>query len=138
MKRFLPLLIGLIVLLGLLFLLMRPSKSGGETVRQQKTEATVEATDLYRQFITDESAANEQYLNKILAVSGTVSRVHADDKGNVSVTLETNDPAHGVKCRLDKQLKHGRTEFQVGENVTFKGVCTGYVGDVELVQCVEK
>lgn len=136
MRRFLPLFIVLTLLLVGLFLLLR-NPSGETTMRKQQPDVTVEAAELYRQFVTDEAAANEQYLNKIIAVSGTVASVAKNSRGNISVILQTDDPARGVKCRLDFRSHHPRIEFRKGENVTFKGVCTGYVGDVELVQCVE-
>lgn len=135
MRRFLSLFIVLALLFGGVFLLLR-NPSGETTMRNQLPDVTVEAVELYRQFVTDEAAANEQYLNKIVVVSGTVTSVAKDSRGNISVILQTDDPARGVKCRLDARTKHPRIEFQKGEKVTFKGVCTGYAGDVELVQCV--
>jgi hypothetical protein len=131
MRRFLPVLIFLAVLVIGYLLLMNPARDS--SVKEEKPDISIAAAALYQQFIMDEAFANERYLNKILLVSGKVSTIQTDDRGNISVTFQTEDPAHGVKCRL----KSGR-EYRVGEQLTLKGVCSGYMGDVEMVQCVEQ
>ena len=107
------------------------------TVWEQETEIRVEAVSLFDAFIQDESGANEKYLNKITEVSGTVSTVRTTE-GSTSVVLRTNDPVHGVRCRLDRKPGQSDKKYEVGQNVRFKCVCNGHVQDVEMVQCVEK
>jgi hypothetical protein len=109
-----------------------------ENMQSAKADLAVQAEALFAEFSTDEAAANEKYLNKIVAVNGTVADATKDDKGNTSVQLESGDMLFGVKCELDPLSKHKRTEFQKGEKVTLKGVCTGYLSDVVMVRCVEE
>ncbi|MBI5913982.1 MAG: hypothetical protein HY842_01280 [Bacteroidetes bacterium] len=138
MKKLLPiLLIVALLVVGLLFL-KRSGPGSPATVWEQKTEMRVEAVAFFDEFIQDETGANEKYLNKIIEVSGEVSTVRSGSQGSVAVVLKTNDPAFGVRCRLDQPPGSTTPTFQVGESVTFKCVCSGHVQDVEMVQCVEK
>ena len=85
----------------------------------------------------DETGANEKYLNKITEVTGVVATVQKG-QGGTSVMLRTNDPAHGVRCRFDQKPGQSERKYEVGQSVRFKCVCSGYVQDVEMVQCVER
>ena len=101
-----------------------------------KADVTLEATALFNQFSTDEAAANSQYLDKIVQVCGTVAQV-SNENNVVTIQLEAGDLLGGVLCELDNLSEHARTDFQVGEKVCFKGICTGYLTDVVLNRCTE-
>ena len=102
------------------------------------TEADVklEATDLYTQYTTDETAANAKYLDKIVQVCGTVANL-SNENNVVTIQLDAGDPMGGVLCELDPMSDHKRTDFQPGERVCFKGICNGYLSDVVLTRCSE-
>lgn len=101
-----------------------------------ESDISIEASELLKAFETDESAANQQYNDKVIAVSGKVADVSNED-GIVKVTLDAGNPLGGVICQLDELSEHDRTDFETGETVTLKGLCTGYLMDVVLVRCVE-
>jgi len=101
-----------------------------------KTDLTIEAAKLFEDFSNNEEAANAQYLSKTIAVSGTVQSVSKNEEGLVKVTLSTGQD-FGVMCELDPLSKHPRTEFSVGEKVSFKGLCSGLNLEVQLNRCVE-
>jgi len=42
----------------------------------------------------------------------------------------------GVGCQLEKNTKSNMNKLIVGESVTIKGICTGILIDVVLVDCV--
>ena len=134
MKRLLG--IGLLLaLLGLgvgYFMYNKPHQN----MDKAKVDVALEASELFTAFETNEAEANEKYLDKIIKVSGTVKEVSTDDKGNISVTLESGSEMFGVICQMDDLTEHAKTNFEPGEQVTFKGVCTGMLMDVVLVRCV--
>lgn len=134
MKKILLILLLLAGVAGVLLLLDRPSAD--LTMQQKNTDISVDAREMFAEFLRDEAAANEKYLNKIVKVSGEVTTVKTDDRGRIAVTLRGNE-TNGVKCKLDQRTEHRRREFHVGEQVVFKGVCMGQMADVELVECVE-
>lgn len=101
-----------------------------------KADMAMDAAALFNEFNTDETAANAKYLDKTVAVSGKVKESTKTEDGTVKVSLETGSE-FGVFCELDPLSQHARTEFPVGETVTFKGICTGLNFDVQLTRCVE-
>ncbi len=138
MKKLLPLFL-VLALLVVAFLFFRgngPSTSPA-TISEQPTELKVEAAQLFAEFIQDETGANEKYLNKITEVTGVVSTMQKGENGT-SVKLRTTDPAHGVRCRFDQKPGQSEKKYEVGQSVRFKCLCSGFVEDVEMVQCVER
>lgn len=101
-----------------------------------KADMAIDAAALFNEFNTDETAANAKYLDKTVAVSGKVKEVTKTEDGTVKVSLDTGSE-FGVFCELDPLSQHARTDFPVGETVTFKGICTGLNFDVQLTRCVE-
>lgn len=102
-----------------------------------KTDIAIDATALFNEYNADENAANAKYFDKVIAVTGKVKEV-TNDEGTVKVSLETGD-ANGfvVRCELSTTNAHPRTDFPVGETVTFKGACGGLNFDVLLTNCSE-
>ena len=133
MKKILLILLGLGVIGAAVGVSMwnKPHKN----METAKADVAIQAADLYNEYNTDENAANAKYLDKTIAVTGKVKEVTTDDGGATKLTLETGSD-FGVLCELDPMTKHARTDFQPGENVTFKGLCSGFNFDVQLTRCV--
>lgn len=107
-----------------------------ENIKAAKADASVDAAALFKAYNTDENAANAKYLGKTIAVSGKVASVSKTEGAPAKITLETGDE-FAVICELDALSQHPRTDFNVGETVTFKGKCDGLNLDVQLTRCVE-
>lgn len=107
-----------------------------ENIEAAKPDIAVSAADLFAAFETDENAANAEYLDKIIEVSGTVAESGTNEDGSARVVLESGG-MFGVACSLDPLTKHPRTVFPVGEQIRLKGKCSGYNLDVQLDRCVE-
>jgi hypothetical protein len=100
-----------------------------------KVDLTIEAQTLLTAFENNENEANIRFLDKIIAVKGKVKEVK-NENNKVCVILETESMMSGVMCNLDNLTQHTKTTFQVGEEVVFKGVCTGFLSDVVMERCV--
>jgi hypothetical protein len=135
MKKLLPLFFVLVLLVGA-FLFFRSNRPSGSpaTVWEQATEVEVEASQLSRDFAQDEAAANEKYLNKITKVTGEVGSVQSGQYGTV-VHLKTEAPAPGVRCRLDRKPGESDKNYEIGQTITLKCLCSGFVNEVEMAQC---
>ena len=107
-----------------------------KNMQSAKTDMALDATALFNEFNTDETAANAKYLDKTIAVSGKVKETTKTDDGTVKVSLDTGSD-FGILCELDPLSRHPRTDFAAGETATFKGICTGFNFDVQLTRCVE-
>jgi DNA/RNA endonuclease YhcR with UshA esterase domain len=130
MKKKIWLVISVIVLLGggtAYYLYNKPVAS----TARQKAEVQISAAELVAGYEADEETADQSYLGKIVEVTGKVSEVqNTDDK--TRIVLETGSPMSTVICELeDTSVVSGITP---GKNITVKGVCSGYLGDVILVR----
>lgn len=101
------------------------------------TDLTITAPELLAQYTADEAKANEQYLNKVIEVKGSIAEApKADEKGIISIMLQGDDTG-GVNCELSETAsKAPINTYQVGQEITIKGKCSGSNGiDVVLSQC---
>jgi tRNA_anti-like len=90
----------------------------------------VTAVDLFKDYTSDESKANISYLNKALQVSGKVLEVKHTQNKQLQIILDSGDPVFGIACTMDNAQKN----IKPGEQVTIKGICTGYLNDVVIIK----
>lgn len=104
------------------------------------TGKKVTAIELYRTFSTDSSTAKKQYLDKILEVSGQVTKLSQNQQNQAVVLLKTPAAGAYVNCTLEGPV-NGVKE---GDDIIIKGICSGIgegdaemgiAGDVYLVRC---
>lgn len=100
-----------------------------------KVDMALDAKIIYDEFSKDETAANAKYLDKVIQVKGVVASVDKQN-GTSLIMLDSGDPMGGVACELDPLTTHAKTDFQEGEEVTFKGTCSGKLSDVQISRCV--
>jgi hypothetical protein len=115
-----------------IYLFNKPHKN----VSRSEPDYVLEARALFLAFEFDEAAANAKYLDKVIEVSGAVREVTEDEKGRLSITLDTGNDFFGVLCELQADAPWRKADFRAGEPVVFKGLCTGMAMDVVLVRCV--
>ena len=100
-------------------------------IGSMKASVSLSATSLYAQYQKDEAPANTLFLEKIIAVDGEVLDVSKTDS-TLSIQLKGGDNG-GVNCSIRNIPK---TIPQKGSRVTIKGKCSGFLMDVNLVDCV--
>lgn len=134
MKKFLiPLLIIGIIAAGIGYYMYNKPV---ESLEKKKADVSVTASQIIADYEADEKAANEKYLGKVVEVSGKVSTI-TDDGGKAKILLETDNPMALVICELEDGKDAG--QIQAGDQAKVKGLCSGYLSDVVLVQStVEK
>jgi hypothetical protein len=133
MKRFLILsTLFLWIVLGAfaLYYVNRPVSS----VAGVKAEFSFPSTSLFQQFEENEEAANSKYLGKVIEVTGVVTGIDTGDDGLVNVTLNGND-MFGVSCKSGDGQAKSIKKLHTGDQVKVKGVCSGKLMDVVLVNC---
>ncbi|NNE30413.1 MAG: hypothetical protein HKN16_12315 [Saprospiraceae bacterium] len=134
MSKGLRILLILLAVAGVFYFFVwdKPHKDMGSA----RSDSAISANALYQAFDSDETTAQSQYLDKVVEVTGKIRSYEMNTEVQ-KVILETGDILGGVACELDDLVAPKRTSFQVGEQVTFKGLCTGKLLDVVLVRCVE-
>ncbi len=90
----------------------------------------VNATALFQAFAQNEQEANTRYLDKVIEVSGAVKQIDKDS--SVSVILNTDDMMFGIRC----SMQDTNIALKEGQQVTIKGLCSGYLDDVVLTDAV--
>lgn len=100
-----------------------------------KPAFNLSATDIVKEFETDEPAANKKYLGKIIQVTGTMASAGYQHDTLVSIIL--GEGLHNVSCELDKRhFIKTLVQQQEANSITIKGICTGYLMDVEMNRCI--
>lgn len=133
MKKKIGLVVGVFFLIGLAiggYMYFKPNPS----VANMKTDVSLTAGDLLAAFETDEAAANAEYLDQVVALTGTITDVTTNEDGLLTLTLDTGNPVSGVICEMEADRDHG--DLAEGQTISLKGLCTGYLMDVVLVRCV--
>lgn len=93
---------------------------------ENETAIAIQAKQLFNDFYTNETSANSNYLNKVLEVTGIVVALNTNQDGAQIVLLETENPMFGISCTLEQSSD----AIKMGDQVTIKGICTGYLSDV--------
>jgi hypothetical protein len=93
-----------------------------------KADKKVTATELFDAFAKDEQAANTQYTNKVLEITGAVRDVQKSGK-DLSILLSGGSSEGGVNCTLAQDVPYPR----IGAVVHVKGRCTGFLMDVSII-----
>ena len=104
------------------------------SLQNANPEYSIASSQLFLTFEQDEVAANKQFLNKVLEVKGKVKEVHKESNGDYVITLEGSE-LFGVICRMESGYKIDDPAL-TGKNLALKGLCTGMLMDVVMVQCV--
>ncbi len=89
----------------------------------------VSAQQLFEAFVADEAKANALYLDKAIEITGEVVATTTNQDGNIVVDFKTNDPFFVINCTF----KTDPGALKAGDNITFKGICTGYIPDANVV-----
>lgn len=100
-----------------------------------KAEFSFDARDLYTEYRRNETAADKKLVDKVIEVRGTVSDMRQNDS-TADIQLNTGDPQATISCSF---LLAGQKKISLplkGGLVKIKGKCTGFLEDVNLVDCV--
>lgn len=130
MKKWKKIILGLVItgILGagvvVLYVYFKPHRD----VTQEKG-VQLSAQSLYDAFKANETDANAKYLNKAIEMTGEVADVTTNQDGNTVINFKTNDPMFMINCTF----KTRPGEIKAGQTVTFKGICTGYIPDFNVV-----
>jgi hypothetical protein len=107
-----------------------------QNVEGERPAANFSARDLYNEFQQNETAADKKWVGKVLEVKGVVSSV--SESGNYeSVNLAVSSDG-GINCSFLKKDLDSNIKFNKGDSIVIKGKCTGFLMDVNLVDCVVK
>ncbi|WP_299601569.1 hypothetical protein [uncultured Aquimarina sp.] len=99
---------------------------------ESKPSLSLASEALLSDFINDESTANTKYLEELIQVNGTITAIEKGKDGNDIITLGNENTIGSIICHLSKNEKN----LKIGQEISIKGICTGFLMDVILVKCV--
>ena len=99
-----------------------------------KSDIKISATGLQKAFEDNETTANSIYLNKINEVKGIIGSVKEGEDNSLNVNLQTENPLSAVICTF--QTSPDPSGIRPGEEITIRGVCSGFLMDILLNNCV--
>lgn len=94
-----------------------------------KADFVLAATDLIKEYESNDAASAEKYNGKILEISGQVKAVEKDDKGYYTVVIGDNNSMSSIRCAIDSTHQNKATSLINQSSVTVRGACTGYNKD---------
>lgn len=101
------------------------------SLESKEADVSVSADQILADYESDEKTANEKYLGKVVRVNGKVATITSED-GKQKIQLETSSPIALVICEMEEGKD--ALALKVGDAASIKGLCTGYLSDVILVQ----
>ncbi|MFA8300352.1 MAG: hypothetical protein ACEPOV_09340 [Hyphomicrobiales bacterium] len=105
-------------------------------VENANFDLAVSSIELIRKYDENELAADREYKDKILEVTGTLEKVDRGI-GNYYLILEGDKYSYtGVQCFFDKE--NGLADLKAGQEVTVIGYCNGIVLNIHLKDCILK
>lgn len=127
-KILIGILLTLVVTCGVIYLMYNKPHRNPAT----ESPIKVSATELFKRFESNETEANKLYLDKVLEVTGKITEVSSNQNGMPVLALETENIMFGVRCTM----QNAESTAQVGETITIKGICTGYLSDVIITSAI--
>jgi len=106
-----------------------------QSIAKEKAAYSLSAEQLYSQFDSNEEVANKTYLGKVIEVDGRIDQLTRDEKGNINIYLATSG-MNVVSCQMESKSVKQTTSLLPGDKVKLKGICTGMLMDIVLVDCV--
>ena len=104
-------------------------------ISTQHTDVTIKASQLYQQYYEHEQEANQKYLDKVIEVKGRVSKVQSNN-GLIVLLLNAGDGMGGINCSMKESNSINVAQELLNKEVLVKGKCTGFLMDVNLVDCI--
>jgi len=131
MKKLLYILITLLVIAVIAyFIVLNLPKASS---KNKDASFKIEANDLYSEFQANEVLANKKYIGKTIEISGSIMDMDRDKQGATVLYIDADAGINGLLCTMEMNQK---AKFEVGQEVTLKGLCSGYLQDVVLNKCV--
>ncbi len=94
-----------------------------------KADHVTRVHEFVNEFEEDEKEANEKFIDKIIAVNGSVKDVVKDDDEFYTIVLGDGSGTSSVRCSMDADHQLEAVLLKLRSNVTIKGVCTGFNAD---------
>lgn len=135
MRKKIPLLVALALLLaamagGYAWFLFRQEP---QSLLKKNTEISCSAEELSEAFVLHEEEATSKYTGRIVEVTGKIFRHYPAEN---LLTLGDSSSSALISCALATGNNPVPDHLKTGATVVIRGICTGFLADVQLTQAV--
>ena len=103
--------------------------------KNSKADFTITAQNFINEYLQDEISADKKYAEKVIQVTGEIYNI-STLKGDGVITLKFSGLESSVICYLLPEENNKTLKLKKGQFITIKGICKGYLLDVNMVKCV--
>ncbi|MEI6060680.1 MAG: hypothetical protein WCR72_08225 [Bacteroidota bacterium] len=100
---------------------------------------SLSTSDIWSQYTTNRKVADSLYNNKVIEITGALSRVDKNDSLVSIVFVMAADSMFGdktINCQMYKKHNDDAASLAKGANVKIKGVCVGFDDtDIKFNKC---
>ena len=117
--------IGLVTaILGYVFVYNKPHPD----FEKKSAEFSMTASQLFEDFVSDETSAAFKYNGKMISLTGTLSSVEKTNTLTIAVfsIQEGLFGAEGIRINMLENQVNALSEVKIGQKVSIKGFVTGY------------
>lgn len=101
-----------------------------------KEDFILSSTDFYKEYSANETTANTKYLDKVIAVEGTISAIELENADEPTVALTTGTVDMTVSCGFKKELLNEIKKLKQNDKIKIKGKCDGMgMFGIVITQC---
>jgi hypothetical protein len=123
----------ILAVIGFGFFYINQSKKGIDGIH---AEFNISPEKLVQEFETNEEIANKKYLDKIILIEGKINSISTREDGPTTIVMNASNPMNSVSCELNKKESEKYLTIKNGDIIKIKGICSGLLMDVVLVDCV--
>lgn len=124
-----------LVLLCILAVACADTDTDTQKVQSKVTSYILSATRLYRDYDSNEVAADAKYKGKVVIVSGKIQDIGKDIMGEAYIVIGGAGFLDGVQCMFTKGEQSSVSRLSKGQQVRVKGEVSGKLGNVLLEKC---
>jgi hypothetical protein len=103
-------------------------------LRKVKPDVTITSVDLQKAFEENEKEASAKYIGKVIEVRGEIASYKPGEKNSFNISLRTGNDLSLIICTLP--VIPDSTGLSAGGTIAIRGVCSGYLMDVLMNNCV--
>lgn len=133
-KKIIFILLAILLILGG-YIAIRMYNKPHVNVAESDPDIVLLSNTLLDDFENDEISANEKYLEQIIQVTGKIQKLGTAN-GNGIITLTGENSLGSVICHLSEKENKKVVSLREGQEIIVKGICTGFLMDVILINCV--
>ena len=101
------------------------SSRQSEPATPEEKVVKVSALQLFQAYQGNEIAADNQYKDKIVLVTGTIGSIGKDMMDDSYVTLKTSNPLITIRCVFEESEKSKLGQLSQGQTIMVRGTCHG-------------